>query len=54
MIPYKGGVKFILSGLIDGIKSALSYAGADSLDRYHPDYVIVTNSGINEAKPHLL
>ena len=54
MIPYKGGVRFILSGLIDGVKSALSYAGADSLDHYHPDYVVVTNSGINEAKPHLL
>lgn len=54
MIPYKGGVKFILSGIIDGVKSALSYAGADSLDHYHPDYIVVTNSGINEAKPHLL
>lgn len=54
VIPYKGGVKFILNGLIDGIRSALSYAGADSLNHYHPDYVIVTNSGINEAKPHLL
>jgi IMP dehydrogenase len=54
VIPYKGGVKFIVNGLIDGVRSALSYAGADSLDHYHPDYVMVTNSGINEAKPHLL
>jgi IMP dehydrogenase len=54
MIPYKGGVRFILSGIIDGVKSALSYAGAGKLEHYHPDYVIVTNSGINEAKPHLL
>lgn len=54
VIPYKGGVKFIVNGLIDGVRSALSYAGADSLDKYHPDYVVVTNSGINEAKPHLL
>jgi IMP dehydrogenase len=54
MIGYKGGVKHILDGLIDGVKSALSYAGADSLEHYHPDYVIVTSSGINEAKPHLL
>lgn len=54
VIPYKGGVRFIINGLIDGVRSALSYAGAESLDRYHPEYVIVTNSGINEAKPHLL
>ena len=54
VIPYKGGVKFIINGLIDGVRSALSYAGADSLNHYHPDYVMVTNSGITEAKPHLL
>jgi len=53
-IPFKGGVKFIVDGLIDGVKSALSYGGADSLDNYAPDYVTVTNSGAAEAKPHLL
>ena len=54
MIPYKGGVKFILNGLIDGIKSALSYAGANTLDEYYPEYVIVTQAGVIEAHPHLL
>jgi IMP dehydrogenase len=53
-IPFKGGVKFIIKGLVDGVKSALSYAGADSLEKYAPKYVSVTNSGANEAKPHLL
>lgn len=53
-IPYKGGVKFIVNGLIDGVKSALSYGGAKSLEDFNPPYVKVTNSGINEAKPHLL
>jgi IMP dehydrogenase len=54
IIPYKGGVKFIVNGLLDGVRSALSYGGADSLYNYCPEYVIVTNSGIHEAKPHLL
>lgn len=54
MIPYKGGVKFILNGLIEGIKSALSYAGTNNLDEYYPEYVIVTQAGIKEAQPHLL
>jgi IMP dehydrogenase len=54
VIPYKGGVKFIINGLLDGVKSALSYAGAESLDKFYPEYVIVTNAGQNEAKPHLL
>ena len=53
-IPYKGGVKFILTGLVDGIKSALSYAGVNTLQKFRPPYVIVTTSGITEAKPHLL
>jgi len=53
-IPYKGGVKYIITGLLDGVKSALSYAGAEDLLTYKPDYVVVTNAGQNEAKPHLL
>ena len=53
-IPYKGGVKFIVNGLLDGVKSALSYGGASNLEDFKPPYVVVTNSGINEAKPHLL
>lgn len=53
-IPYKGGVKFIVNGLLDGVKSALSYGGARNLNEFKPKYVVVTNSGINEAKPHLL
>lgn len=54
IIPYKGGTKFIVEGLLDGIKSALSYGGASTIDEFHPEYVQVTNSGILEAKPHLL
>lgn len=54
MIPYKGGAKFIINGLLDGVRSALSYAGAKDLNSFHPDYVIVTSAGINEAKPHLI
>jgi IMP dehydrogenase len=53
-IPYKGGVKYIVTGLLDGVKSALSYAGATDLKNYKPYYVQVTNAGLNEAKPHLL
>jgi hypothetical protein len=43
-----------VNGLIDGVKSALSYGGAIDLEHFNPSYVLVTNSGINEAKPHLL
>jgi IMP dehydrogenase len=54
LVPYKGGVKFIINGLVDGLKSSLSYAGASSLKTYHPEYVIITNTGLIESKPHSL
>lgn len=54
VIPYKGGVKFVINGLLDGVRSALSYGGASNLSEFKPDYYVVTNAGIQEAKPHLL
>jgi hypothetical protein len=32
----------------------LSYAGANNLTEYFPEYVVVTQAGVNEARPHLL
>jgi IMP dehydrogenase len=54
VVPFKGGVKFIVEGLLDGLRSALSYAGASNLNEYFPEYVVVTQAGVNEARPHLL
>ena len=54
VVPFKGGAKFIIDGLVDGLRSALSYAGARTLKEFNPEYVVVTNAGMNEAKPHLL
>lgn len=54
VIPFKGGVKFVISGLLDGVRSALSYGGANNLKEFRPEFVIVTNAGQAEAKPHLL
>ncbi len=54
VVPFKGGVKFVVEGLLDGVRSALSYAGANNLVEYVPDYVVVTNAGVAEARPHLL
>lgn len=54
IIPYKGKVKMVIESLLDGVKSALSYAGANDLASFKPEYVQVTNAGLSEAKPHLL
>lgn len=54
VIPYKGGVKYIIENLLDGVKSALSYSGSDCLANFKPEYIRITDAGRNEAKPHLL
>lgn len=54
MVPFKGGAKFIVEGLLDGLRSALSYAGANNLNEFNPHIIQVTNAGIAEAKPHLI
>lgn len=54
VVPFKGGVRFIINGLIDGVKSGLSYNGASNLTEFRPEYVIVTNAGLQESKPHLI
>lgn len=53
-VPYKGGVKFVIWKLRDGLRSALSYSGAHTISEYHSkvDWVIVTNAGVVEAGPH--
>ncbi len=53
-VPYKGGVKYVLNSILDGVRSALSYGGASNLDEYNPDYVQITSAGMIEASPHLL
>jgi IMP dehydrogenase len=54
VVPFKGAVKYVVEGLLDGVRSALSYAGSGDLANYCPDIVRVTGAGITEAKPHLL
>lgn len=53
-VSYKGGVKHVINGILDGVRSSLSYCGANNLMEFHPKYVTVTNAGIMEANPHLL
>ena len=56
VIPFKGGVKFVINRLNDGVRSALSYTGVDNIkDFQHKSQLIkITEAGKLEAKPHLL
>ena len=55
-VPYKGKVKRIISDILDGIKSSMSYVGAKNILEYQckSEVVKITNAGMVEAKPHLL
>ena len=55
-IPYKGKVKRIISDITDGLRSSMSYVGADNIQDYQikSELIKITNAGIIEAKPHLL
>lgn len=54
IVPYKGGVKYVINRLKEGLQSALSYSGANDINEYHAkvDWVEVSNAGIKESTPH--
>jgi IMP dehydrogenase len=54
VIPFKGGAKFVIEGLLDGVRSAFSYGGANTIKEFKPSYVQVTHAGQAEARPHLV
>lgn len=51
---YKGDVNLVIDGLIDGIKSGLSYCGAQNLSqlRQKAVFVEITPAGYAESAPH--
>ena len=55
-VTYKGKVKRIVSDIMDGLRSSMSYVGAKNILEYQVkcDFVRVTPNGVTEAKPHLL
>lgn len=56
LVPFKGGVEFIVDKLSDGVKSALSYSGCENILKFQRKSVLIeiTPSGMLESKPHLL
>ena len=56
VIPYKGKVKRILKDMQEGIRSSLSYVGANDISEFHSKAALieVTRAGNIEGKPHLL
>lgn len=53
-VPVKGPAKQVIDQLIGGIRSGLSYSGAHNLKSLYAnaEYVVITNNGILESRPH--
>jgi IMP dehydrogenase len=54
LVPYKGSVQRVVSGLLDGVRSGFSYGGASSIHELqeHAEFVEITAHGLAESLPH--
>jgi IMP dehydrogenase len=53
-VPYRGRAREILTQLIGGLQSGMSYSGAHSIEDFHQKAVFVrmTGAGLKESGPH--
>lgn len=53
-IPYKGSMKNTVTDLLEGIRSGLSYSGANTIREFRrkAKFVVVTPQGVQENVPH--
>jgi IMP dehydrogenase len=54
LVPHRGGVAEILHQLVGGLRSGMSYAGAETLAELHAnaEFIRITAAGQSESKPH--
>ena len=53
-ISFKGNVSMILTDLVSGLRSSMSYLGAHTLEEFHnnAEFIRISNAGVAESKPH--
>ncbi len=53
-VPYRGRAKEVLTQLVGGIQSGMSYSGAHTLKEFHDKAIFVrmTGAGLKESMPH--
>ncbi len=53
-VPYRGRAKEVLTQLVGGIQSGMSYSGAHTLEEFHDKAIFMqmTGSGLKESLPH--
>lgn len=54
MVPYRGSITDLLTQLVGGLRSGLSYAGATSIEELHEraEFIEMSSAGLTESKPH--
>lgn len=54
MVPYRGSIDGLLTQLVGGLRSGLSYAGASSIEELHEqaEFIEISPAGLIESKPH--
>ena len=54
MVPYRGSIDGLLTQLVGGLRSGLSYAGATNIEELHEnaEFLEMSVAGLNESKPH--
>jgi IMP dehydrogenase len=53
-VPYKGPAKDVVHQLVGGIKAAMGYTGAGSIEelKARAQFVRITNAGLRESHVH--
>lgn len=53
-VPYRGGAREVLTQLVGGLRSGMSYSGAHSIEEFQQKAVFVrmTGAGLKESGPH--
>jgi IMP dehydrogenase len=53
-VPYRGKAREVLTQLVGGLQSGMSYIGADNLEDFHAKAIFVrmTGAGLKESGPH--
>ncbi|MBA3533568.1 MAG: IMP dehydrogenase, partial [Ardenticatenales bacterium] len=54
MVPYRGSINDLLTQLVGGLRSGLSYAGATTIAELHEnaEFMEMSPAGLTESKPH--
>ena len=53
-VPYRGSAQDVLNQLVGGLRSALSYGGATTIQELqaNAEFMLISQAGVRESHPH--